>query len=577
MLDKLKNRISEKGITLIALVVTVIIILILAGITLTMLLGENGVLKQAENARVTQAIAEKREEVEMAIADEFIGCGNVKENVTITGVVEKIKRNYPNQNMKNSIDYESTSEDGTKFPGDIIYNPPSSTIEDSIYISVSEDLEIIGTGLTKGITAKKSTYDEQGDICCNSPDLSGFNPRCTYYVTYDGSGNAINAGRIDETDAPQDWYDYNKERQKWANIVTINNGNTTYWVWIPRFKYKTPTDDPNIPAKTTDVKFVSANDECRMKVNGTFQNVDVSSYKLPDSFIFNDKQLTGYWVSKYKLQEGTNDESADTTYANVEVDASGFNPNTTKYVEYDNSGNIQNENTKIQLSEDGKLSNKPNNWYNYREKRWANIVTENNGNKTYWTYIPRYQYKIWPVTKMSQVEFIKDNKGATNGWEISDAFSFDGKKLKGYWVSKYKLQEGTPDGSAETTIANIKIDLSGFNPDVTRYVLYDNEGNETIGDKIQLNNGEATNMPQGWYDYSKKKWANIVTENEGMKTYWTYIPRYQYKTWPTLKMTQVEFLQKNQNKTNNWKLSDAFQFGGQQLDGYWVSKYKLQQ
>ena len=39
-----RNR-QEKGITLIALVITIIVLLILAGISIAILMGENGILK----------------------------------------------------------------------------------------------------------------------------------------------------------------------------------------------------------------------------------------------------------------------------------------------------------------------------------------------------------------------------------------------------------------------------------------------------------------------------------------------------------------------------------------------------
>ena len=46
-----KNKNQEKGITLIALVITIIVLLILAGISIAMLTGENGILSQAQRAK----------------------------------------------------------------------------------------------------------------------------------------------------------------------------------------------------------------------------------------------------------------------------------------------------------------------------------------------------------------------------------------------------------------------------------------------------------------------------------------------------------------------------------------------
>ena len=60
---KLKNT---KGITLIALVVTIIILLILAGVSIAMLTGNNGVLTQAKSAKENTRVGEVQEKVKLA-------------------------------------------------------------------------------------------------------------------------------------------------------------------------------------------------------------------------------------------------------------------------------------------------------------------------------------------------------------------------------------------------------------------------------------------------------------------------------------------------------------------------------
>ena len=47
---EIKKR-DNKGITLIALVITIIVLLILAGVSIAMLTGENGILTQAQRAK----------------------------------------------------------------------------------------------------------------------------------------------------------------------------------------------------------------------------------------------------------------------------------------------------------------------------------------------------------------------------------------------------------------------------------------------------------------------------------------------------------------------------------------------
>ena len=62
-----KNMKSKKGITLISLVVTIIVLLILAGISIGMLSGDNGILGQAGNAKTQTDIAGEKEIIDLAV------------------------------------------------------------------------------------------------------------------------------------------------------------------------------------------------------------------------------------------------------------------------------------------------------------------------------------------------------------------------------------------------------------------------------------------------------------------------------------------------------------------------------
>ena len=64
-----KRNMKEKGITLIALVITIIVLLILAGVTINMVLGEDGILQRAENAREQQEKAQDMENIRLAMAE----------------------------------------------------------------------------------------------------------------------------------------------------------------------------------------------------------------------------------------------------------------------------------------------------------------------------------------------------------------------------------------------------------------------------------------------------------------------------------------------------------------------------
>lgn len=60
---------ANKGITLIALVITIIILIILAGVAVNLSLGENGIFNRAKTAREQYKMAEVKEKIELAIVD----------------------------------------------------------------------------------------------------------------------------------------------------------------------------------------------------------------------------------------------------------------------------------------------------------------------------------------------------------------------------------------------------------------------------------------------------------------------------------------------------------------------------
>ena len=69
-MKKVINKIQEeKGITLIALVITIIVLIILAGISIRLLLGENGIITKAKKGKGDYEESAVREKVEMALVD----------------------------------------------------------------------------------------------------------------------------------------------------------------------------------------------------------------------------------------------------------------------------------------------------------------------------------------------------------------------------------------------------------------------------------------------------------------------------------------------------------------------------
>ena len=66
------KRTKQKGITLIALVITIIVLLILAGVSIAMLTGQNGILTQANNAKIETERSDVIEGIRLKVNEYFL-------------------------------------------------------------------------------------------------------------------------------------------------------------------------------------------------------------------------------------------------------------------------------------------------------------------------------------------------------------------------------------------------------------------------------------------------------------------------------------------------------------------------
>ena len=113
-------------------------------------------------------------------------------------------------------------------------------------------------------------------------------------------------------------------------------------------------------------------------------------------------------------------------------------------------------------------------------------------------------------------------------------------------------------------------DVSTFDKDTTFYVYYDEDGTEHSDIPI------SQEPPSNWYDYSSAYWANIVTKANDTTTYWVWIPRYEFKINSTTQRTSINFINGTSTETTpGYAIPEAFTFAGQELTGYWISKYQL--
>ena len=175
MKQKLKEKVNKKnnGITLIALVITIIVLLILAGVSIAMLTGQNGILNQAQNAAKQTEIENAKEQAQMDI---------------LAWQSDKLEKGE-STDLSNSIIKEIlTGKDYVGIAGDESFTTKNGGYEipysDLLYNSNKAELP---EGLQVGSTVyynPDGTYEWKSKYCSSPEDK-------TYQKTLDSSSGAF--------------------------------------------------------------------------------------------------------------------------------------------------------------------------------------------------------------------------------------------------------------------------------------------------------------------------------------------------------------------------------------------------
>ena len=152
--EKFKRK--EQGITLIALVITIIVLLILAGVSIAMLTGENGILTQAQKAKEETENAQSNEANLLSGYEDYL--------YNATGDVRQVDDSNPG------------------------VLEGSGTEQDPFVINSIEDLVVFADNVTKGINLYQNQYVELGLSLDFNSDKSYVNPLRTDYGQYGYNG-----------------------------------------------------------------------------------------------------------------------------------------------------------------------------------------------------------------------------------------------------------------------------------------------------------------------------------------------------------------------------------------------------
>ena len=275
---------STKGITLISLVVTIIILLILAGVTIATLMGDNGLITRANDAKIATEIADIKEQIQTEILGKQAGNQGSISDSSLKTILEKY----------GTINYE---EDGKTIKS-------ITTTKGNHEIAMAD----IWSGTTNN-TNNTIVADGSWNGTVNTPKIDGTGLTAVYW-------NGTEWTKLTGASSQEEWnkwYDYSK--QNWANAQSADG---SMWVWIPRYEYyldgtnKTITIN-FIPTETTwqstgytkDATTgltTTTKDGKTYILHPAFENGDISAKGGKNNGFQNgewDKELSGFWVAKY--------------------------------------------------------------------------------------------------------------------------------------------------------------------------------------------------------------------------------------------------------------------------------------
>ena len=287
----IKNVLKEKsGITLIALVITIIVLLILAGVSIAMLTGDNGILTQATEAKEKNTIGGEKEQISLALQSLRMKkqSENVTDEITVLELDEQLKADgAKNVEVDNVNGYLRVKYGDSKNEYTV---DQSGNIESEGEITQPENIAKSWEAVSRLDTTWFSYNDLENNkekVKVNAPILKG-NMKAIKYV---GAEADTQTG------------------SKWANAMTSDG---SMFVWIPRYAYKITEGYHTNQAGTIEVAFIDTSNKFLNGETGEITtNVEdpeagKSKWLVHPAFTSNTEagggfgEIPGIWVGKFE-------------------------------------------------------------------------------------------------------------------------------------------------------------------------------------------------------------------------------------------------------------------------------------
>ncbi len=163
------NLKSNKAITLVALIITIIVLLILAGVSLSMVLGENGLIKKAQSSVDKYKESSKNEQELLNKVEDYFN------------KLEKNESNKVEDKKEGEIELSATSGECT-YPNTITFDVIKNTSGGELSVKTSN--EDIATATISGntITVTPKNVDGTATITVTSAATGNYNAKTATYA-----------------------------------------------------------------------------------------------------------------------------------------------------------------------------------------------------------------------------------------------------------------------------------------------------------------------------------------------------------------------------------------------------------
>ena len=237
-MNKLKNK---KGITLIALVVTVVVLIILAGVSINAVLGDNGIIKKANQAASVTKEAEVKEAInrtilEFYLTDDYETLEDFLKAKVTEGKIDSVTKNADGTLTVKKGEYSVTVENKTNSSGGSSSGgetqTPEITIGEAKVVANSDgtgsaitDANSVYLGNTLYITFSHSITGGTTTVDKTIPYAVTKNGTYTFTVTGTVNGKSYTKNVSVTVNQFKDVYEYMQTNTK----VTYSDGE----VWVP--------------------------------------------------------------------------------------------------------------------------------------------------------------------------------------------------------------------------------------------------------------------------------------------------------------------------------------------------------